>query len=427
MWLAEVAGTRILTDPLLGESFHDGLFRVHPRRSVAAERLRPDLIVVSHRHPDHFDLDSLYQLAQIDPTAVVLTADDLVARACRRLGFESVGVLADWDVVPLDGARLLTTPSYCRVVEWGLVVATDEGVVWNQVDTVLEDAARVRSVWEEVQRRLGVERCALGLVAWQPLREIEPHVYGRLDFPRAGWQQAVERAVALGADCVVPSASGHHHIGEASWLNAHAYPVSEERFRRVLAEQDVRCDPGTVGTSWSVRAGQVVHEAATDELVAILPAEDTRAWRPDEVPPLRGWGDAADRALVHTWVEDVLAPALATRLSRSPWARLQLDVSWEGGEDGWTFHWDGSAVSTTRGHTPYWDRRNHISGGHLARVLRGEAHWGRPLLAGQLRHQERLTWRGERVAGGVMFLYDALSYDVSTERWVEHRLRALSR
>ena len=34
MWLVEAAGTRIVMDPLLGSTFHDGVFRTHPVRDI---------------------------------------------------------------------------------------------------------------------------------------------------------------------------------------------------------------------------------------------------------------------------------------------------------------------------------------------------------------------------------------------------------
>ena len=69
-WLADVGGTRILCDPQLGDTHHDGIFRVHPHRTLNAEALRPDIIVVTHRHPDHFDVNTLDRLAQLDPTTL---------------------------------------------------------------------------------------------------------------------------------------------------------------------------------------------------------------------------------------------------------------------------------------------------------------------------------------------------------------------
>ena len=95
MWLLELGeeGTRVLFDPLLHDVHDDGLSSVSPRRELACELLRPDFVVVSHRHPDHFDVDSLAWLAAIDPECVVLTSDELVAAVCRRLSFVQVRVL----------------------------------------------------------------------------------------------------------------------------------------------------------------------------------------------------------------------------------------------------------------------------------------------------------------------------------------------
>src|SRR5687767_601359 len=90
MWLADLGEVRVLFDPLLGETHHGGLFEVAPRRTVDAAALRPDFIVVSHAHGDHFDVPSLRRLAALDPDAVVLTSDPLVEGAARRLGFRSV-------------------------------------------------------------------------------------------------------------------------------------------------------------------------------------------------------------------------------------------------------------------------------------------------------------------------------------------------
>ena len=94
MWLCEAAGLRLLFDPLLGPEHHCGVFETVPRRRVHAEALRPDFVLVSHRHPDHFDVPSLHRLARLDPEAVVITPDALVAWAARTLGFRTVHELS---------------------------------------------------------------------------------------------------------------------------------------------------------------------------------------------------------------------------------------------------------------------------------------------------------------------------------------------
>src|SRR3954470_22969414 len=90
MWLVEAGEVRVLFDPLIDGLHHGGVFEVEPRRVIDVAALRPDFIVVSHQHNDHFDIPSLARLAQLDPDAVILTADELVTHAARTLGFRTV-------------------------------------------------------------------------------------------------------------------------------------------------------------------------------------------------------------------------------------------------------------------------------------------------------------------------------------------------
>ena len=79
-WLIEAAGLRLVCDPLVEVDHHGGVFEVRPRRRLRAAALRADFILISHRHPDHFDVRSLAQLAALDPDSVVITPDELVGR-----------------------------------------------------------------------------------------------------------------------------------------------------------------------------------------------------------------------------------------------------------------------------------------------------------------------------------------------------------
>ena len=70
MALAEVSGLRLLFDPLLDDSHHGGVFEVFPPRRLDVEALRPDFVLISHRHPDHFDVRSLRRLSKLDPDTI---------------------------------------------------------------------------------------------------------------------------------------------------------------------------------------------------------------------------------------------------------------------------------------------------------------------------------------------------------------------
>jgi N-acyl-phosphatidylethanolamine-hydrolysing phospholipase D len=95
-FLIEIAGTRILTDPVFSN-------RVTPLPPLGPERLAPpglpfsalppiDIVLISHNHYDHLDVPTLARLAARDRRTVVVAPDgtrDLLARA----GFERIVVV----------------------------------------------------------------------------------------------------------------------------------------------------------------------------------------------------------------------------------------------------------------------------------------------------------------------------------------------
>ncbi len=108
--LVESGPMRILMDPVLGDPFENGMVVSCPRREIAVDRLPPiDVIVVSHRHPDHFDLASLDRLPRA--CQVVCADDPLLAYGLRALGFEHVTPMAPGHAMPSPQAELFPTRS----------------------------------------------------------------------------------------------------------------------------------------------------------------------------------------------------------------------------------------------------------------------------------------------------------------------------
>ena len=63
--LVELDGTTCLVDPVLDDPFEEGTVVSCPRRAVDVDQLpQVDILVVSHRHPDHFDVASLDLVAR---------------------------------------------------------------------------------------------------------------------------------------------------------------------------------------------------------------------------------------------------------------------------------------------------------------------------------------------------------------------------
>lgn len=433
MWLVEAAGLRLLFDPLLEPTHHGGVFEVVPRRRVAAEALRPDFVLVSHRHPDHFDVPSLRRLIALDPDLVVVTPDELVAWAARELGARTVKLVPSGQRIDLDGLTLVTTPSL-GVDEWGAMVATADGVVWNQVDTVLADADEVRRIAAAGLAAVGATELALALVRWQPLLEVAAQLGHRTAFPYREYAALLAEVVATGARAIVPASAGEAHVDAWSAMRRFVFPVGEARFLRDLAAASptTRGLPCRVGARYRVRAGDVsVDLDGARGLVTLLGDPDPRSYLPIDLPPLRDPGledmpEETLRADVDAWIRDTLAPALARACADFPTLRLALEVRFTAAVDVFTLEVARGTTRVTREHDDDWDALNVVAGSLLWEVLHARKNWGDLLLSGALRACTRAydvhDGRLQPLPLGEIFLYHGLSYDDAVRRAVEREV-----
>ena len=441
-WYVETADARVLFDPLLGETYHDGVFEVFPRRRLELARLRPDVVVVTHRHPDHFDLESLARLAALGCARLLLTADELVARAARRLGFPEVVVLGNLEAHALGDTRLVPTPSFCDVVEWGMLVATADGVAWNQVDSVLvgpDEIQGILTVAAALLERPALERGPeLALARWQPLLQVNAHTSGAIGFPFAAYEGELRRAAASGAPAIVPGAAGNRYVGPGGWQNGLVYPVSEDRFRRDLQ----RLRPGATiypsGPGLRLElAGGVARRLADADWVTPIPAPDDRVFAPLTIPPIRERALSSEgpaRARIETWLNEQLRPALARAWpsfgAASP-LRFALELVFSDARVGRTIVVSPDGARLEDGLDPDYDLLNSVAASPLLAVLEGRAHWGSALLGGQMRSTTRAyridAGRLTRLRVAPFAAYYWLPYERATERWVEARLAELTR
>lgn len=422
-------------DPVLGPRHSGGLFEVIPRRSVVARSLRADLVLVSHAHFDHFDVDSLFELARLDPDIVVVTPDALVAEVCGVLGFRTVRTVAPGTRVELAGGlSLATTPSRAPDVEWGVVAQDASGVVWNLVDTMLSGPDEVRRVRDAA---CGGRRVDVALAALQPMREIALSTADFVGFVASDYRHMLASAAAIEAAHVVPSAAGDAHAPPFEGMNAWAYPVSAERAAADLAVFAPRSRvlvPG-LGDAITIGGGSV-EVGRGDVAIELGAAGDPRVFRPLEPmalvdPDLNGAPSGALLDRICRWVEEDLAPAIARVLSRdgaSSGLRLVLEVVLPGDRVAFTL---GASGRVRRAFDPEYDMLNVVAGSMLVEVIEGRRAWYEPLLAGVLRSSVRgclvRPGRVEAISLCPMFVYEALEYRLSTERAARFRAGALVR
>jgi UDP-MurNAc hydroxylase len=436
-WLIEAAGLRLLCDPLLGVEHHGGVFEVSPRRRLRSEALRPDFILISHRHPDHFDIPSLAELARRDPESVVVTPDELVAHAARELGFRTVKLLPPGQHVELDGVALVTTESLGDD-EWGVMIATDDGVVWNMVDTVFADVAHVRGATQAALAALGQSRVHLALVHGQPMLEIAAQLGHSLLFPFRRYAEVLEQVAAIDPAAIVPSAAGTVHTRDYAWLNAIVYPVDEARFCRDVAQvcPSAQVFASRLGARYRIADKEVVQDSDAAGLFDRISGGDTCVYRPTSVPaPNDGHMlDAEGRAAIEHWIAHDLRDALARAYPDFGVARplrFVVEVVHADERRAWTLIIGPHAATVVPGFDADWDVYDVVAGSLFADVIAGRRHWGDLLLAGALRGYSRayeLGSRGLAAANvGEMFLYYALSYEASTRRAIAWELERARR
>lgn len=428
MWLVEAAGLRLLCDPLLGASHHCGVFEVVPSRDVDAAALRADFILVSHRHPDHFDVESLDRLAQLDADAVVVTPDALVAAVATRLGFRAVQQVAPGSSIDLDGLRMVTTPSI-DPREWGVMLGCDGAAAWNQVDTVFDGPADVVRIRDAALASLGVAQVGFAAVRWQPMLEIAAQLGEPTRFPLRSYDRVLREIAAIDARAIMPSSAGGSHRGAFAWLDRVVFPVPETRLLRDLSSlcPDAELFASTVGTTWRIDAGTTIATpGGGDRLVEVRSTADPRTFAPFSTPALTdpnpsGTDVAQMRATVHRWLRAELCDGLARGLADigQPLA-LVVELVWPDGTEVLTIVVDRGTARVRDGGHDDWDGYNQIAGSLLWEVVVGRRGWGDVLLAGALRGRSRTY----RIAGGgaqslavaETFLYYGLDYDTSHER-----------
>ena len=241
--LVELDGATCLMDPVLGDPFEEGTVVSCPRRAIDIDALSEvDILVVSHRHPDHFDLPSLDRVAR--DVDAICAPDPLIVHALRELGFLNVHpVVPMAPILGMDFELLPTRSELTSIPEIGMVFRDGSGTFWNQVDTLLAD-----ETIDAVRDRFGTIDVLFGMYASQNFEFFESRATG---FPVETHRRNLETALRIDPTVVVPASAGFRFSGDHDWLNAFLFPISRERFvadlRRLEPQVDARIvDPGDV-------------------------------------------------------------------------------------------------------------------------------------------------------------------------------------
>jgi UDP-MurNAc hydroxylase len=218
----ETQDSKIIIDPILFDPHAEGIEDICPNRQVIHDEIPEfDLLIISHRHPDHFDIRSL---ASLPKKVDVLIPKDKVLKEClQKLGYSQVYTLGDFEEVKIGSTMLLTTRSEYRVPEFGILIADPSGVFWNQVDSDVsrDTVSFVKSRYPQID---------FLLAPWQPMMETQYQDNESLSFPYSKYKAVLEPISLIKPKAIAPGANGFKFINELSWLNQIVFPVTVEQF-----------------------------------------------------------------------------------------------------------------------------------------------------------------------------------------------------
>ena len=268
--LVELDGANILMDPVLQDPFEDGAVISCPRRMIRADKLPPlYAIIISHSHPDHFDIPSLARLPR--DVHVVYPDDKVIQYALESLGFTNVHPTLPMSRMAFNTFELLTTHSdVTNILEFGVIFRDKSGTFWNQVDSVLSDETIDYSL-----EAVGSIDLLFAMHASQNFGFFENRSTG---FPHDMHQMNLATALRIRPRLTVPGAAGFRFAGDIEWCNAFLFPISREQFVADLRTLDpglatAIANPGDV---FEIEAGTVKHRPGASEVAQML-EEDT--WR----------------------------------------------------------------------------------------------------------------------------------------------------
>ena len=221
-WFIQSPTTSIVCDLLVENFFRNGTFTICPTRQFDFEKMpKLDAAIITHRHRDHFDLETLLRLDR--RTKILCPKDKTILHALDRFGYEDVEQFSDWSYHQVGDLELIFTPSDNRVPENGMLVTEGETVFWNHVDTVIS-----AQTIEILRDKVGT----IDLVAhgYQPMLETAAlESFGTL-FPAQMYASILHRAKLLSPRALAPGSNGYRTAGNQAWFNAYKFPVSRERF-----------------------------------------------------------------------------------------------------------------------------------------------------------------------------------------------------
>lgn len=233
--------TTVLTDPVWFDYLWEEINVLCPSINLDMEKIPPvDVLNLSHRHQDHFDVRTLVFLKNNDrilkPDVTILAPnDDILLEVLELLEFKNVTVVKDFESIKVRDVTITPTPSLNQAStsqdyfpEHGLIVQDGEVTVWNQVDTIVSP-----EIVQYFLEHFGSPDFAHA--RFVPLLEGNFSYHKPLALPFDEYCSFLNVVKALNPRFVVPGSAAFRYRDEFAFLNRYSFPTTQEQYLSDLA------------------------------------------------------------------------------------------------------------------------------------------------------------------------------------------------
>ena len=236
--LIQTDKTNVLTDPVFFQYLWEEC-NVHcPSIDLELNKLPTiDVLNISHRHQDHFDIRTLAYIANsssilAEDALVLAPHDDILLEVLKELEFKNVTVVEDFKAIEFRDIVLTPTPSLNQqdyFPEHGLLVHDGSVTIWNQVDTIVSP-----DIIKYIHRLHG--RPDMAHMRYLPLLEGNFCFHNLVELPMEEYSSFLKVAAACRPKFAVPGSAGFRYRDEFKFLNQYSFPTTQEQFLRDLKE-----------------------------------------------------------------------------------------------------------------------------------------------------------------------------------------------
>jgi len=234
--------TTILTDRVWFDYLWEEINVLCPRTELDLDTVPPvDVLFLSHRHQDHFDVRTLAYLKRnnriLKPNVRIMAPNDpILLEVLNELEFENVEILDDFEPIAVKDVIITPTPSLNQAStsqdyfpEHGLLVHDGQVTAWNQVDTIVSP-----EIIDHIGQIYGGVDFAHS--RFLPLLEGNFTYHKPVVLPFDEYCSFLNAMRALAPKFVVPGSAAFRYRDEFAFMNHYTFPTTQEQFLGDLSE-----------------------------------------------------------------------------------------------------------------------------------------------------------------------------------------------